>query len=63
VRPDYRGQGIAQTLVKMCEDWSREKGCIEFASNCDLDNERSLSFHLKIGFKEIHRIIHFSKEL
>ena len=63
VRPDYRRQGIAQTLVAMCEDWSREKGCIEFASGCDLDNERSFDFHTGIGFKELHRIIHFSKEL
>jgi len=63
VRPDYRRQGIAQTLVAMCEDWSREKGCVEFASSCDLDNEGSFAFHLGIGFKELHRIIHFSKEL
>jgi aminoglycoside 6'-N-acetyltransferase I len=62
-RPEYRRQGIARTLVKMCEDWSRKKGCIEFASNCDLDNGRSLAFHLGIGFKELHRSIHFSKEL
>ena len=63
VCPDYRRQGIAQTLVAMCEDWSREKGCAQFASCCDLDNERSFAFHIGIGFKEIHRIIHFSKEL
>ena len=63
VRPDYRRQGIAQTLVVMCEDWSRKKGCIEFASCCDLDNKRSFAFHIGIGFKELHRIIHFSKEL
>ena len=43
VHPDYRRQGIAQTLVAMCEDWAREKGCTEFASGCDLDNERSFA--------------------
>jgi aminoglycoside 6'-N-acetyltransferase I len=63
VCPSYRGQGIAQTLVRMCENWSREKGCVEFASDCDLDNTDSLAFHLKIGFKETGRIIFFSKEL
>lgn len=63
VSSDYRKKGIAQTLVSLCEDWSRENSCIEFASNCDLDNEGSLAFHLKVGFKEMHRIIHFSKGL
>ena len=63
VRPDYRRQGIAQTLVAMCEDWSREKGITEFVSGCELDNERSFAFHTGIGFKELIRLIHFSKEL
>ena len=63
VRPDYRGKGVASALVKMCGDWSRNKGCVEFASDCDLDNAGSLAFHLGIGFKELHRIIHFTKEL
>ena len=63
VRPEYRRQGIAQTLVAMCEDWAREKGCAQFASGCDLDNERSFAFHTGIGFNEVHRLIHFSKGL
>ena len=63
VRPDCRKKGIAQTLVKMCEDWSRERACVEFASDCDLDNVGSLAFHLGTGFNELHRIVHFSKVL
>ena len=63
VRPDYRRQGVAKTLVAMCEDWSRKKGVNKFASGCELDNERSFAFHTGIGFKELIRIIHFSKEL
>jgi len=63
VRPDCRKKGIAQTLVRMCEDWAREKDCVEFASDCDLDNTNSLAFHLGIGFNELHRIIHFSKAI
>ena len=63
VRPDYRNQGIAKELTVICESWSREMSCVEFASSCDLDNESSVNFHLGVGFKELHRIIHFSKEL
>ena len=63
VRPEYRGKGFAKALTQMCENWSRENGCVEFASSCDLDNESSFAFHINIGFKETHRIIHFSKSL
>ena len=63
VLSDYQKQGIAQTLVTMCEDWARVHGCVEFGSDCDLDNDGSLAFHLKVGFNETHRLIHFSKKL
>ena len=63
VLSDYRNQGIAQVLVTMCEDWAKEHGCIEFGSDCDFDNDGSLAFHLKVGFIETHRLIHFSKKL
>jgi len=63
VHPDYRKNGVARALASMCENWSRENGCVEFASSCDLDNDNSLAFHLNIGFNETHRIIHFSKSL
>jgi len=63
VRPGYRRKGVAQKLVAMCEDWAREKNCAEFASTCDLDNEGSYKFHTGIGFREMHRIIHFTKSL
>jgi aminoglycoside 6'-N-acetyltransferase I len=63
VCPDYRKQGIAQSLVFMCENWSRENGCFEFASDCEQKNKDSFAFHLKIGFKETERLIYFSKML
>ena len=63
VRPEYRGRGAARALVSLCEDWSRARGCAEFASDCELDNTDSLRFHLKIGFDEVNRVICFTKEL
>lgn len=36
---------------------------MEFASDCELGNEESLAFHLKLGFKEANRIICFAKSL
>ena len=63
VRSGYRHRGIAGKLVSECEQWAREKGCSEFAGDCELTNTASLNFHLSIGFQEENRIICFRKML
>ena len=63
VRPQYRRQGTASRLLAACQDWARAKGCAEFASDCELGNDASLRFHLKMGFAEANRIICFTKAL
>ena len=59
----YRRKGFATELLAECEKWALEKGCREFASDCELDNEDSLKFHLSMGFEEANRIICFRKRL
>lgn len=59
----YRHQGIAKELLSECEKWARDKGCLEFASDCELDNEESLKFHIAMEFDEANRIICFNKKL
>lgn len=63
VMEDYRKQGFARALLGACEAWAKEKGCDEFASDCELDNAESLRFHQKVGFAETNRIICFAKKL
>lgn len=63
VKEAARQQGFASLLMKACEDWARAEGCMEFASDCELDNKESFDFHLKLGFKEVNRIICFAKTL
>ena len=63
VAEPYRNQRIASALLAACEDWAREKGCTEFASDCELTNTDSLRFHLAVGFTEANRIICFTKKL
>ena len=63
VKKEFRKQGFAKKLVNDCEKWSKEKGCREFASDCELENEQSLAMHLKLGFVEANRIICFKKDL
>ena len=63
VEEAYRGRGIARMLLTLCEDWAREMGCEEFASDTGLHNEEGLRFHLSCGFEEAGRIICFMKRL
>ena len=63
VCPACQRRGIARELLAACENWARAVGCTEFASDCELDNEDSLRFHLHTGFTEANRIICFTKRL
>ena len=58
-----RRRGYAAQLLSACEGWAKEKGCREFASDCELTNTDSLGFHLSLGFQEANRIICFTKKL
>ena len=59
----FRHQGIAGRLLYSCEEWARTMGCREFASDCELTNDESRQFHLRMGFAEANRIICFAKRL
>lgn len=63
VEESHRHRGLAKQLLAACEDWAREQGCREFASDCELDNAGSLAFHLSMGFAEANRIICLTKKL
>lgn len=63
LKQDFRKNGYARQLLAACENWAREKGCREFASDCELHNTDSLHFHLAVGFEEANRIICFKKSL
>ncbi len=63
VTDGFRHQGIAKKLVSECEGWARGKGCTEFASDCELTNTASQSFHESIGFQEENRIVCYKKML
>ena len=60
---DFRGKGVAGTLTQAAENWAREKGCTEMASDTWLDNEGSIRAHEKLGYHEVERLVHFVKHL
>ncbi|MBQ2800733.1 MAG: GNAT family N-acetyltransferase [Lachnospiraceae bacterium] len=63
VEQEYRHKGYAKVLLSKCEEWAKEQGCLEFASDCELDNSNSFAFHMNMGFSEANRIICFIKSL
>lgn len=62
-RAEIEDAGALAALLAACEGWAKEKGCAEFASDCELDNAESLRFHLAMSFEEANRIICFRKAL
>jgi len=63
VKPEFRKSGLAGQLVQQGEKWVREKGCRQYASDTEIDNQVSISFHKKQGFTEISRLVCFVKDL
>lgn len=63
VKEEYRRIGVAKQLLSACEKWAKSKGCKEFASDVELENNVSLNFHLRNGFQEANRIICLTKKL
>ncbi|MDE7361647.1 MAG: GNAT family N-acetyltransferase [Oscillospiraceae bacterium] len=63
IMESYRNRGYAKELLNECEMWAKDKGCKEFASDCEIDNEISFRFHKAMNFSEANRIICFTKKL
>jgi aminoglycoside 6'-N-acetyltransferase I len=60
---DLRTQGHGVALVRTAENWARDQGLKEMASDTWLENEASLKAHLAMGYEEVERLIHFAKTL
>lgn len=58
-----RGQNLGRELVHAAEGWAREKGMTEMASDTWLENEESIAAHLRMGYREVGRLVHFVKRL
>lgn len=60
---DVRGAGVGRALVEAAEQWARERGYRELASDALLDNEASHRAHRAVGFEVVERIVVFRKAL
>jgi len=59
----FRGQGVGRALIAAAEDWAREQGYREFASDALLENVESQKAHEAIGFEEVERAVRYRKAL
>jgi aminoglycoside 6'-N-acetyltransferase I len=63
VAENYRRSRVGHRLVEAAENWARDLGCLEMASDCELENSVSEAAHFGIGYEEAGRNIHFKKNL
>ena len=63
VEPSQRRNGMARALCIAVEQWARDRGCREFASDADLSNLVSHRMHDALGFIETERVVYFRKLL
>ena len=63
VDEDLRGRGIGRALVAEAEDWARDRGLHEMASDTALTNEAGHKAHLALGYRDMEHLVHFAKKL
>jgi len=62
VDPGYRRQGIGRALNAAAEQWARERGCTEMASDTNESYPLSPTAHLGIGYSRVSEF-DFAKQL
>ena len=63
VVPEWRGKGVGRSLLAAAEDWAREQGCHEMASDTWIDNLDSQRAHEALGFEVVDRCVNYRKRL
>ena len=63
VKEHARGRGIGRELMQAAENWARDRGFVELASDTEIHNESSLRAHEACGFEEVERLIKFRKRI
>jgi aminoglycoside 6'-N-acetyltransferase I len=63
VAAPHRHQGVGRRLVAAAEQWARDLGCVEMASDTWIDNELSQRAHEALGYAVVDRCVHYRKAL
>ncbi len=63
VEPEYRRKKVGTKLIAAAENWARNQGCVEMASDTWLDALDSQRAHEALGYEIVDRCIHYRKHL
>ena len=63
VAEEFRQRGIGKSLITAAEDWARNQGCTEIASDAVIDNLVSQRAHKTLGYQVVDRCVHYRKKL
>jgi aminoglycoside 6'-N-acetyltransferase I len=63
VEDAYRRKGIGRLLMNTAENWAREQGCTQLASDAELNNATSIDAHKRLGFTTYNKLVHFIKDI
>jgi len=63
VKPDYQRKGFGQQLYEVAENWAKNQGCKEMASDTTQDYPYSPRAHEIAGFKVARVATHFNKDI
>ncbi|HFU3843851.1 TPA: GNAT family N-acetyltransferase [Streptococcus suis] len=63
ISPNYRNKGIAEELLNFAEGWAKSRDVCQLGSDAELDNLLSQNFHIKHGFREVSRTVHYVLDL
>jgi aminoglycoside 6'-N-acetyltransferase I len=63
VKPEFRRKRVGARLIGAAEEWARDRGCTEMASDTWLDNPASQIAHEALGFEVVDRCVHYRKRL
>ena len=63
VAENHRKRGIGKKLYAAAEEWARGRGCVEMASDAQIDNTLSQRVHERLGFQIVERSVLFRKAL
>ena len=63
VATSFRNQGVGRKLVEAGEQWARDKGCTEMASDTTTNFPLSPAAHKALGYQEVKRKFYYRKTL
>jgi aminoglycoside 6'-N-acetyltransferase I len=58
-----RGSGAGGALIRAAEQWARQQGYREMASDVEIDNHVSIAAHRALGYEEVTRLVCFRRDL